>query len=165
MTKTDPGIGKPEQTDADTDPGPPPSGAEPTETRRTVVRELLETPLGRMPVRVIERASSEGMSAVQYQGDAHHPPRPRLDHATIPNAKVLLNITQPNIAAGPPPAHPFPKEEPEQAPAAAHEPLVQKSLPTAPRIERVDTGRIPMRSRAWLVGAIGFALAVALAVL
>lgn len=168
MSKTNPGIGKPERSPvADTDPGPPPSITDANEARRAAVNDLLETPLGRMPVRVVERPESAGMSAVQYRADAHHPPRPRLDHATIPNAKVLLNVTQPTIATAAPPAeHPAESStELEQRSPVGPEPKPPQSLPTAPRIERMDTGRIPMRSRVWLVGSIGFAIAVGLAVL
>ncbi len=167
MSKTHPGIGRSGRAEAaDTDPGPPPDvSADSAEQRRTAVNELLEMPVGRMPVRVVERASSEGMSAVQYQGEAHLPPRPRLDHATIPNAKVLLNVTQPHVAGPRPEPDEASLERAAAAAAAGHSPQVQKSAPTAPRIDRPDTGRIPMRSRTWLVAALGFAMAVGIGVL
>lgn len=166
MSKTHPGIGRSGRAEAaDTDPGPPPDvTADSAEQRRTAVNELLEMPVGRMPVRVVERASSEGMSAVQYQGEAHLPPRPRLDHATIPNAKVLLNVTQPHMAAPRPEPDEAALEQAAAAAAAGHSPQVQKSAPTVPRIDRPDTGRIPMRSRMGLVAVLGFAMAVAIGV-
>lgn len=123
MSGTDPGLfGVPAAPDEgrpnDTTPGAPPHEEDTDATLRA--QELAALPVGRMPVYPVERAESAGMSAAAYRGEAHRPPT-RQEHATLPDAKVLVHEDAP--------------------PASLREPDVSRTVPTDPGSARVAAPR------------------------
>lgn len=82
---------------SDTDPvlpGKPES--EHDSEKSALANKLMSTKVGRVHVHPIESAESAGSSAARYKGEPH--PVPAVTkHATMPDASVLVNVTQPLV--------------------------------------------------------------------
>ena len=123
-----------------------------------LARDILSAPVGRMPVHTVHNALSMGQSAARYDAPAHTP-SPELEHATLPDATVLVAPTDSGAAPplSAPPLHVPPAAITHAAPAPASLDMVpsqagRRDRTTDPGTDyRAILRQSARRSPAWIV--------------
>jgi hypothetical protein len=110
-------------------------------------RSILDARVDRMPVHAVEAAESAGMNAAAYQGAAHRPPA-RQEHPTLPDATILVNVTEPLGIVLPVTADSAATQTRQPAPSRRVEPALDpRSAPTDPSGARLEVAGLSHHSK------------------